>query len=145
MDVRNCAECGRIYAYNGKLICHKCMEIEENEFQQVKQYLWDNPGANVVEVTEATGIVEKKVMRYLREGRLQLVPGQTGIMLSCERCETIIYLGRYCDKCADEISRGFKSGFAGNEEENRGSGKDSRYSIKQQGTIHLKDRFTRGR
>jgi hypothetical protein len=121
------------------------MEIEENEFQQVKQYLWDNPGANASEVTEATGIDEKKVMRYLREGRLQLVPGQSAIMLNCEWCETIIYSGRFCDKCAKEINREFKSGFGGNVEENRGSGKDSRLSIKQQGTIHLKDRFTRGR
>jgi flagellar operon protein (TIGR03826 family) len=145
MDVRNCSECGRIYAYNGKLICPKCVEAEEKEFQKVKQFLWDHPGANVLEVTEATGVDEKKVMRYLREGRLQLVPGQAAIMLKCERCETVIYGGRFCDKCTREISREFKSGFGNQEEENPHHGKYPRLSIKQRGTIHLKDRFSRER
>lgn len=145
MNVKNCVRCGKIFNYMGKALCPKCIDDDERDFLTVKQYLWDNPGASIADISEATEVDEKKIIIYLREGRLQLTPGQTGIILRCERCETIIYSGRYCDDCVKEISKEFKAGFGGPEEERGYGGKDPRLSQKNQGTIHLKDRFTRQR
>lgn len=104
MDIRNCSKCGSIFRYDGKRICPACRKKNEEDFQLVKKYLDKEPGANISQVVEETGVETKKVIEFLREGRLEVEPGGA-VILECEKCGTGITTGRFCNKCVNNITR----------------------------------------
>lgn len=112
MDVRNCSRCGQIYAYDGFKVCARCRQEDEEDFKKVKEYLDENPGANIPQVEEETGIDSKKIIEFLRQGRLE-IEGEGNIILGCERCGVAINTGRFCDKCKVEMEREFKQSIGG--------------------------------
>ena len=112
MDIRNCSRCGNIYAYDGFNICMKCRRQDEEDFQKVKEYLDENPGATITEVTEETGVDSKKIIEFLRQGRLE-VEDEANLLLSCERCGASIKTGRFCEKCILEMQKEFKQSIGG--------------------------------
>ena len=63
----------------------------------------------------ATEVDEAKIVRWVREGRIQ---GKSfpGIVVSCERCGKPIPEGRYCPECTQDLARGFSSVTKKNEE-----------------------------
>lgn len=127
MDVKNCRKCGKIYAYDGHKVCSSCRKEEEEEFQKVKGYLYDNPDSTVQEISSETGISVHKIMRYLREGRLQLRGDNHNAILDCERCGKSINTGRYCDKCADDLKKEFESVSSTKGEKSKKSDKNRMY------------------
>ncbi|QEK11304.1 MerR family transcriptional regulator [Crassaminicella thermophila] len=111
-EIRNCKECGRIFQYTGiSKICPKCRREDEKNFKIVKEYIYENQGATLTEVSEETGVPEDKILRYLREGKLEIVGENSALLLSCERCGKGIRTGRFCDACAQELKRELTSGF----------------------------------
>jgi predicted amidophosphoribosyltransferase len=102
-----CSQCGKLFAGGGRL-CPECAQAEEEEFERVRAYLDQHPGAEVEEVSRATGVPGSKILRYLREGRLMSVP--RGATLACERCGRKVDYGRFCLPCAQELSRVLKPG-----------------------------------
>jgi len=111
MDLRNCPRCGKIFAYDGKnKICNVCKNSEENEFQKVKDFLWDNPNATIEEVHNATEVERDLIIKFVREGRLVAEGLSFDFMIECERCGTPISSGRYCDKCQETLVEGFHTG-----------------------------------
>lgn len=103
MDVRNCKKCGKIYKYDGFNMCLKCRQEEEEEFKKVREYIYDNPSATIPIISEDTGVNTKKILRYLREGRLAIKNNNNNLILACERCGVAINTGKFCEKCAAEI------------------------------------------
>ena len=112
MDIRNCKRCGLIYVYDGFDICLKCRQKDEEDFKKIKEYLDEYPGANIAEVERETGVESKKIIEFLKEGRLE-VADDANILLSCERCGTSIRTGRFCEKCAVEMQKEFKQSIGG--------------------------------
>lgn len=110
-ELRNCAECGRLFAYQGRNLCSKCLKKEEDQYNIVRRYVRDNPGASVFEVADATGIEEEKILQFLRDGRLQS-KGFTEI-IECERCGRRISSGRLCDSCLGQISNEIRDVISG--------------------------------
>ena len=104
MNVRNCTRCGKIYNYDGFKVCPTCRKDDEKDFQKVKEYLYENPGANIPEVSEATEVDAKKIIDFLRAGRLEIAD-DSNLILECENCGTSIRTGRFCDKCASGLQR----------------------------------------
>ncbi|WP_066505932.1 TIGR03826 family flagellar region protein [Abyssisolibacter fermentans] len=109
MDVRNCKKCGKIYKYDGFSMCLKCRQEEEEEFKKVREYIYDNPSATIPIISEDTGVNTKKILRYLREGRLAIKNNNNNLILACERCGVAINTGRFCEKCAVEIQNELNS------------------------------------
>ena len=104
MNIRNCARCKKIYQYDGFKICINCRRDDEMDFQNVKEYLEEYPGANISNVVENTKVDTKKVIEFLKDGRLE-IEGGGDILLECETCGVGITTGRYCDKCAGGLQR----------------------------------------
>lgn len=101
-NLRNCVECGRLFAYiQGRPVCSRCMEQEEEKYLVVRRYIRDHPGATVFEVADETGIEEELILQFLREGRLQ----SKGFaeVLECQRCGKRINSGKYCENCVREL------------------------------------------
>lgn len=109
MDVRNCKRCGKIFTYRGFPVCQECINEDERDFKEVRDYLDDHPGASTMEVSAQTGIDVKTITRFLREGRLE-AEGITLVDsdLSCEKCGKPIGSGRYCDDCLKKIQAELK-------------------------------------
>ncbi len=101
MDIRNCKSCGRIYLYHGSNLCPACNRERDRQYEIVRDYLYEYPGANIMEVSEATGVDEDIILLFLREGRLQLA--KPGIGLDCERCGVPITTGRLCNNCINDL------------------------------------------
>lgn len=110
-EIRNCPRCGRVFSYINRPICNRCIDDEEQEFKKVKDYIYENPGANIPEVSTATEVSVEKIMRFLRDERLELKGDIDSLGLSCERCGVSIKSGRFCEKCKKDISQGFKREF----------------------------------
>jgi len=108
MNVRNCRKCGRIFNYVvGPHLCPACRESLEADFQRVKEYIRENKGATISQVSEECEVEISQIHQWLRDERLELMEGST-ILLHCETCGSSIMSGRYCDKCRHEITTGFK-------------------------------------
>lgn len=104
MDVRICNGCKKMFQYiAGPTLCPNCRKKEEEMFQTVKDYLRENPGANMYHVSQATNVSAALIEKFLREGRLQ-VSADSPIALACEKCGRKITTGRLCSECKKEIS-----------------------------------------
>lgn len=99
----NCPRCGKVFVYVSKRLCPECLAKEEEEFRKVKDYLWEHPDSTIEKVSEATGVSTKKILEFLREGRLMLTSNNPNIILKCERCGAPINTGRFCAECSEVI------------------------------------------
>lgn len=99
MDLRNCERCGRPFLFVGQHLCDACLDEEEEAFNRVRSYLAEHPGASLDETVEATGVERKEILRFLRQGRLQ-VEGMGQALVACQRCGQPIPSGRFCSRCA---------------------------------------------
>ncbi|MEJ6950161.1 TIGR03826 family flagellar region protein [Natronospora cellulosivora (SeqCode)] len=110
MDLRNCPQCGKLFAYDGtSKVCNVCRSSEENDFEKVRDYLWDNPNATIEEVHTATEVERELIIKFVREGRLVAEGIDFSFMIECERCGLPIPSGRFCNSCQQELVDGFNS------------------------------------
>lgn len=99
MNVRNCRKCGRIFNYVvGMPICPACKEKLEEKFQQVKDYIRENKGANIPEISRECEVETTQLRQWIREERL-VFSDDSPVGINCESCGTMIRTGRFCDKC----------------------------------------------
>ena len=121
MNIKNCTVCKKIfYPVDGSSICGECIKAENEQFVKVRDYLRNNKGADINVVSEETGVTTKKILRYLKEGKLEVSDGMKDF-LKCEKCGVSIRSGQYCRKCIDELSKNLSSILkSGSEEETNG-------------------------
>lgn len=104
-DVRNCRRCGKIFNYlGGMVLCNPCRQLEEDDFKRVKEYLYNNPKASLSQVSVELDVSVEKIKRYLREGRLEIVGNEGGLLLECESCGSPIKSGQFCNACRATLS-----------------------------------------
>ena len=109
MDVRNCRQCGRLFNYlGGPPICQACREAVEEKFQQVKEYVRNNPGSNIQMVAEDNDVTVQQIRQWIREERLEFsADSQVGI--ECECCGASIRTGRFCEACKSRMRGDFSN------------------------------------
>ncbi|MCI9338871.1 MAG: flagellar protein [Lachnospiraceae bacterium] len=109
MNVRNCKSCGSIFNYvTGQVICPVCREKLEKKFYEVKEYIRENKGAGIQEVSEACEVEVSQIRQWLREERLELAT-DASVYLNCESCGQPIRSGRFCDKCKANMTKELQS------------------------------------
>lgn len=109
MNVRNCKLCGRLFNYvTGAPYCPSCRDKMEAKFQEVKDYIRENPGVTMQVVADNCDVEPAQIRQWLREERLELTK-DSGILLSCEKCGAPIHSGKYCEKCRYEMTMNLQS------------------------------------
>lgn len=109
MDVRNCKECSRLFNYvGGQQLCPECVKALEDKFEEVREYVYDNPGAGMAEVSEKMEVSVNQIKRWIREERLTFSE-EAQIGLECEGCGKLIRMGRFCDVCKAKYKNGFEN------------------------------------
>lgn len=96
--------CGHIFNYvAGPFLCPHCREKMEAKFQEVKEYIRNNPGVSIQDVSENCDVEPSQIQQWLREERLELTEGSS-ILLNCEKCGAPIRSGRFCEKCKYDMA-----------------------------------------
>lgn len=108
---KNCKVCGRVFSHPYSLLCPECMKRDEEDFQKVRTFLKEFPGSKITTVEEYTGVSRKKIMRYLKEERIELAPDSADL-LKCARCGAPITKGMYCAKCYSNFKKEVNQIFA---------------------------------
>lgn len=104
MDVRNCVRCGKIFNYvSGQPICVNCKGQLEEKFSEVKQYLRENKGASIQEVSEANQVDIRQIRQWIREERITFAEDSM-VGIECERCGVTIRTGRFCNNCKADLA-----------------------------------------
>lgn len=106
----NCGKCGRMFSSeNEQKLCSKCKNSDEDDFMIVREFIYDNPNSTASEVSEETGVDESKILKFLRQGKLQLKGD--GVGYPCERCGKSISTGKFCDACSFELKNEINKAF----------------------------------
>ena len=112
MDVRNCRVCGRMYNYLGGVpICPVCKKEIEDKFNQVKEYIRENPRASIQQISEDNEVSVQQINQWVREERLEFAK-DSPIAMTCEKCGASIRTGRFCEKCKNNLASEMTDAFA---------------------------------
>ena len=106
MPAKNCRRCGAFMNGPG-YVCPDCILGAEEHFETVRQYLMDNPHADLRTVACETGVNERDILQFLREGRL-VAQSLALAELRCERCGAPVDRGKLCPACAGSLSKQLK-------------------------------------
>lgn len=108
MEVRTCKRCGSLFNYmgGGMPLCAACNKALEAKFQEVKQYIYDHPEANIKEVAEDNEVSVSIIKKWVREERLTFAKG-SAVGIECERCGKTILTGRFCEECKRNVIDSF--------------------------------------
>lgn len=104
----SCARCGKLFSYIGFgfRYCELCKKFDEEEFHIVRSYIYEHGTATMLEIEENTGVSNRRISQYLREGRLE-IPENSPIFIKCDMCGTDIRSGRFCRACGSKLSKDF--------------------------------------
>ncbi|WP_339813085.1 TIGR03826 family flagellar region protein [Paenibacillus sp. FSL R7-0189] len=104
MNLDNCPRCGRLFVKNLMGLCSACIKELEHEYEICVNYLRENKGTNIQELSDATEISIKEITRFIREGRISIA-NAPNMMYPCEVCGTLIRDGHMCDSCRSRLRK----------------------------------------
>ena len=109
MELKNCATCHRVFQYPGYgyILCPECRRTDEAQFQLVKKFLDQYPGAEGKEVFLATGVPINTLIKWVREERL-ISSNAVNLGAVCDRCGKPVSSGKLCPECRNDIVNQFK-------------------------------------
>lgn len=98
-----CKLCEGVLVYKGlgEYECEECGAREYDDYGKVRNYLDEHNGANVAEISEATGVTHKSIRDMIKDNRFEIINSRGGY-LRCEICGVNIRSGRLCPKCEAE-------------------------------------------
>lgn len=103
MNAMNCPRCRRVFVKRLDPICPTCVKEEEEIYDKVRDYVKRNPDKMIKEVADACDVSIKRILAYLRDGKLETSSGMQG-ELTCTKCGKPILTGRMCEKCILETN-----------------------------------------
>jgi len=105
-ELANCEQCGKVFVKVARAICPTCYRENEQKFETVWHYIRQqkNREATVYQVHEATGVEEKLIFQWVREGRLK-VKDFVNLAYPCQSCGAMIQSGMLCDACANQLKK----------------------------------------
>jgi hypothetical protein len=109
MELKNCSTCHRVFQYPGYgyILCPECRRTDEAQFQLVKKFLDQYPGAEGKEVFLATGVPINTLIKWVREGRL-VSSNAVNLGAVCDICGKPVCTGKLCPECKKDIVKQFK-------------------------------------
>ncbi len=102
--IDNCPRCGRIFVKGIKDVCPACVKEIDQMYDKCLEYLRDNRGTNIANLSEETGVSIKQITRFIREGRISLMDAPN-MSYPCDVCGILIREGTICDSCRQRLSR----------------------------------------
>lgn len=104
MNLSNCPQCGKVYVKNSYNICPSCLREVEEQYDKCVEYLRNNRACTLNELSEATGVPVKTIIRFIREGRIA-TKDAPNVLLPCEMCGEPVKGATMCESCRRKLSR----------------------------------------
>lgn len=106
-----CKQCNTLFTtISDKDICPNCYHEMELLFQKVKKFIRRNGEAGVMEISEATNVPTKQILKWIREERL-FFSKDSEIGVPCMHCGVTINTGKYCNPCKKKMSNMLSSAY----------------------------------
>lgn len=70
-NVEQCRSCRKLFPFLARGICGECITTTEDEFERVRDYLRENDGASISQISEGTDVSERSIVGWMNEGRLE--------------------------------------------------------------------------
>lgn len=101
-----CSKCKGVLVYKGlgEYQCEDCGASDYDDYGKVRNYLDRHRGANVAEISEATGVTHKSIRDMIKDNRFEVI-NNAGGYIRCEMCGANISSGRLCGKCEMQYHR----------------------------------------
>lgn len=98
LNVKNCPQCGRIFAVGIREICPECAKKIDQQYELCYAYLRENKMATITQLSDETGVSVSQITKFIREGRISI--GELPEMsYPCDVCHKPIRKGMMCDSC----------------------------------------------
>ncbi|BCN32769.1 flagellar protein [Anaeromicropila herbilytica] len=115
MEILNCRDCGKLYSYtSGPRLCPECVKKLDEKFIEVKEYIRENPGVSLYQVSEEMEVSVNQIKAWIREERLAFTEEST-ITIQCDSCGKEIKTGRYCKECKAKLINNLQGTYSGKE------------------------------
>jgi len=102
VSLDNCPRCGRLYTKNVREMCPACIKELDQKYELCADYLRQNRGATIYELSEATEVSIAQITRFIREGRISLMDAPN-MGYPCETCSNLIREGNLCESCRSRL------------------------------------------
>lgn len=135
-DVKVCKRCRKLFTHYSSEYCNECSDEMEEIFVTIREYIYDHPNHNLVEIAKETGTKESDIMYLLRQGRISFSSVE-GSCLSCDNCGTPIVSGRLCEPCKQGLGKAMGDMLERDARSKPPPEKNVKYS--RQGVTHLDD------
>lgn len=106
-ELANCPKCNSLFVQTQfETVCDKCYKKEEEAYEAVYKYLKkrENRKAQLDEVVESTDVSKELILKFIRQGRIQLI-NFPNLGYPCEKCGTTIREDRLCGDCKKNIHK----------------------------------------
>lgn len=106
-ELANCPKCNALFIQNQfRTVCEKCYKEEETAYEEVYKFLRkrENRKAQLDEVVEATDVSKELILKFIRQGRIQLM-NFPNLGYPCEKCGKTIREDRLCEDCKSNIHK----------------------------------------
>ena len=71
MALASCQRCKKLFEKIRSPICPSCEDLEEEDYEKVRQALVDHPNSSAEQLSEVSGVAIECVLRLLAQGRIQ--------------------------------------------------------------------------
>lgn len=133
MGLANCKECGKLFNLTTSKVCPDCRKSEEEKFELVKEFLYENPKSTIDAVVEGTGVERELIIKFMRDQRLEETGLELNHSLNCKRCGAQISSGKFCSSCKNKLISEIDQSNKAEEKEKKKKGSE----------MFLRDRFKR--
>lgn len=110
-ELANCPKCNSLFVLNKfRDVCQDCWKEEELAYEMVYQYIrkHENRTATMAQVTEATGVDEILIFKFIKNGKLKLAQFPN-LGYPCEKCGTSIREGKLCAGCTTSLQKDIRN------------------------------------
>ncbi|WP_026559735.1 TIGR03826 family flagellar region protein [Bacillus sp. J37] len=106
-ELANCPKCNTLFVQSQfRTVCDKCFKEEEQAYETVYKFLRkrENRKAQLDEVVDETGVSKDLILKFIRQGRIQLI-NFPNLGYPCEKCGKTIREDRLCEECKEGIHK----------------------------------------
>lgn len=112
MDVsmKTCKRCGAPFMpQSDEDFCWRCRNSKSSKEEEVLDYLRENPGVSILEVSRTTQLPTKTLLTMAREGRFAGLALNKDFGYPCGGCGKLITFGTYCPDCFSMMKKDVKN------------------------------------
>ena len=105
MNLGNCPRCGKLFTKGFNEVCPACVKAIDEDYNKCAKYLRENRGSTLQQLSDATEVSVKQIMKFIRDGRINIAT-LPNMQIHCESCGTPMKgLMQLCEDCRKRLNR----------------------------------------